>query len=246
MTSRERTAIRPRTIDVSALAPPERWRNRFAVILFALIQWPWLLRSLWGGKLAAKFALLDRLALPRTALPHLGSWKADVGFLAQLADDIIRLCPDTVVEFGMGASTLIIAAALRKTGGGTLISFDQHADFVAATRRWLADHGLTADLRTAALVPAANWPGLWYRHGDLPERIDLLVIDGPPWTIHPFTRGNADDLFQRIAPGGRVMLDDAARPGERMIARRWRRDWPDFEWRYVSGIKGTLIGTRRA
>ncbi|WP_339704614.1 class I SAM-dependent methyltransferase [uncultured Sphingosinicella sp.] len=246
MTSRERTAIRPRTMDLSALAPPQLWRNRLTVIAFALIQWPWLLRSLWGGRLTAKFALLDRLGLPRTALPHLGSWKADVGFLTQLADDIIRLCPDTVVEFGMGASTLIIAAALRKAGGGALISFDQHADFVAATRRWLAEHGLAADLRTAALVPAAKWPGLWYRHGDLPEQIDLLVIDGPPWTIHPFTRGSADGLFDRVAPGGQIILDDAARPGERMIARRWRRDWPDFDWRYVRGIKGTLIGERRA
>tara|TARA_R110000782_G_scaffold13999_11_gene41468 strand:- start:9870 stop:10571 length:702 start_codon:yes stop_codon:yes gene_type:complete len=233
-------------MDLSALAPPQLWRNRLTVIAFALIQWPWLLRSLWGGRLTAKFALLDRLGLPRTALPHLGSWKADVGFLTQLADDIIRLCPDTVVEFGMGASTLIIAAALRKAGGGALISFDQHADFVAATRRWLAEHGLAADLRTAALVPAAKWPGLWYRHGDLPEQIDLLVIDGPPWTIHPFTRGSADGLFDRVAPGGQIILDDAARPGERMIARRWRRDWPDFDWRYVRGIKGTLIGERRA
>lgn len=246
MTSRERTAIRPRTMDLSALAPPQLWRNRLAVIAFALIQWPWLLRSLWGGRLTAKFALLDRLGLPRTALPHLGSWKADVGFLTQLADDIIRLCPDTVVEFGMGASTLIIAAALRKAGGGALISFDQHADFVAATRRWLAEHGLAADLRAAALVPAAKWPGLWYRHGDLPEQIDLLVIDGPPWTIHPFTRGSADGLFDRIAPGGQIMLDDAARPGERMIAQRWRRNWPDFDWRYIRGIKGTLIGARCA
>lgn len=246
MTSRERTAIRPRTMDLSALAPPQRWCNRLTVVVFALIQWPWLLRSLWGGRLAAKFALLDRLGLPRTALPHLGSWKADVGFLTQIADDIIRLCPDTVVEFGMGASTLIIAAALRKAERGTLISFDQHADFVATTRRWLAEHGLAADLRAAALVPAAKWPGLWYRHGDLPEQIDLLVVDGPPWTIHPFTRGSADGLFDRIAPGGQIMLDDAARPGERMISRRWRRDWPDFDWRYVRGIKGTLIGARRA
>ena len=27
------------------------------------IQWPWLARSLWGGKLADKHALLDRLGL---------------------------------------------------------------------------------------------------------------------------------------------------------------------------------------
>ena len=98
-----------------------------------------------------------------------------------------------------------------------------------------------ADLRTALTAGLAPDGGLY-----LPERIDLLVIDGPPWTIHPFTRGSADGLFDRVAPGGQIILDDAARPGERMIARRWRRDWPDFDWRYVRGIKGTLIGERRA
>ena len=42
------------------------------------------------------------------------------------------------------------------------------------------------------------------------------------------------------------MLDDAARPGERVIARRWRREWPDFDFQLVkSGTKGTLVGKRR-
>lgn len=41
------------------------------------------------------------------------------------------------------------------------------------------------------------------------------------------------------------MLDDAARPGERVVARKWRRKWPNFAFRLVhSGTKGTLIGTR--
>jgi hypothetical protein len=42
------------------------------------------------------------------------------------------------------------------------------------------------------------------------------------------------------------MLDDAARPGERIVARRWRREWPDFDWKLLKGgTKGTLVGRRR-
>ena len=53
-------------------------------------------------------------------------------------------------------------------------------------------------------------------------------------------------LFERIAPGGVIMLDDAARPGERLVARRWRKEWPDFDFRLLkSGTKGTLVGRRR-
>ena len=55
----------------------------------------------------------------------------------------------------------------------------------------------------------------------------------------------AASLFDRIAPGGTVMLDDGARPGERLVARRWRRLRPDFEFTLLkSGTKGTLVGRK--
>ena len=247
MTTREATPFLPRFIQRSGEGLNARRLGGWAAVLaFGAVQWPWLLRSLDGGSPEAKRRLLARLGLPEDALPNLGSWKADVGLLALLADRILGARPKVVVEFGAGASTLVAAQALQMTGGGHLLSFEQHEDFVLATRHWLAEHGLSADLRAAPLVPApGGWPGLWYDHGPLPDQIDLLVIDGPPWTIHPFTRGAAATLFDRIAPGGMVMLDDAARPGERVVARRWRREWPDFDFRLVkNGSKGTLVGRR--
>jgi hypothetical protein len=42
-----------------------------------------------------------------------------------------------------------------------------------------------------------------------------------------------------------VLLDDASRPGERVVANRWRKNWPGFEFRLDSrGTKGTLVGIR--
>lgn len=249
MTTREVTPYLPRAIEKGIEGVHRRSAGEWAMVLaFGLIGWPWLLRSLSGGSREAKAALLDRLALPRHALPNLGSWKADTGLLTLLADHILERQPQSVVEFGAGASTLIAARCLQLNGTGRLVSFDQHGDFVEATRMWLAEHGIDADIRTAPLVPAPpGWPGLWYDPGMLPDRIDLLLIDGPPWTIHPFTRGGAETLFERIPPGGIVILDDGARPGERVIARKWRRRWPDFDFRLVNrGTKGTLIGIRRA
>ncbi len=245
MTTREATSLLPRPTD--AISDHARSISEWAAVLaFGAIQWPWLLRSLRGGTLDEKHAILDRLGLPHNALPHLGSWKADVGLLALLVDHIMEHRPRLVVEFGTGASTLVISRAMQLAGGGTLISFDQHGDFVDATRRWLADYGLEADVRTARLLPSADWPGLWYDHGPLPNGIDLMLIDGPPWTIHPFTRGAAVTLFDRISPGGTVMLDDAARPGERVVARRWRKLRPDFDFVLDrSGATGTLIGRRK-
>jgi predicted O-methyltransferase YrrM len=247
MTSRETTGLLPRAGDNVVGATGRSAKDWAALVAIGAIQWPWLLRSLRGGRLADKHKLLDRLQLPRSALPNLGSWKADTGLLALVADHILARRPKLVVEFGTGASTLIVARALEMIGGGTFISFEQHPDFVEATRAWLAEHGLQADLRAVPLRRSPDgWPGLWYDHGPLPDGIDLLLIDGPPWTLHPFTRGAAETLFDRIAPGGTVLLDDGARPGERIVARRWRKSWPDFSFKLVaSGTKGTLVGTRR-
>jgi predicted O-methyltransferase YrrM len=247
MTSRETTGILPRSGEDRVIGSSGRSLSDWAALLaFGAIQWPWLLRSLDGGTKAAKRALLDRLSLPHDALPNLGSWKADTGLLTLVAEHILAAKPKTVVEFGTGASTLIVAKALEMAGGGAFTSFEQHPEFVQATREWLAQHDLEADLRAVQLRPSpAGWAGLWYDHGELPGSIDFLLIDGPPWTIHPFTRGAAATVFDRIAPGGVIMLDDAARPGERVVARRWRREWPDFEFRLVkAGTKGTLIGRR--
>ena len=111
---------------------------------------------------------------------------------------------------------------------------------------WLAEHHLRANLEHAPLSQRdPRWPGLWYDLPEMPPSIDLLIIDGPPWAVHPYCRGIAERLFPLIPPGGAIMLDDAARPGERYVARRWRRNWPDFDFIYEGeGVKGLLIGRR--
>ena len=246
MTSRETTGLLPKAHDAhEGLKRSRTLRERLTVYGIGAITWPWLLKSLYGGTRAKKRALLARLGLPDDALPNLGSWKADVGLLTLVVDHILEAKPKLVVEFGAGASTLIVARALQLAGGGTHIAFDQHEDFVRATSAWLGDHGLSADIRAAALRRTSEWPGLWYDHGEMPGGIDLMLIDGPPWTIHPCTRGAAATLFAKMAVGGTIMLDDAARPGERLVARRWKREWPNFAFRlWKGGTKGTLVGTR--
>lgn len=248
MTTKSLTGLLAKSADTSPEARRTRGEQAFQ-IAFGALQWPWLLRSLYGGTQAEKRALLERLALAGDALPHLGSWKADTYLLHRIVDIIEETRPATVIELGSGATSLVIAKALAmQGGGGKLYSYDQHADFVAAMHDWLAEQDLAATFHHAPLVQRdVRWPGLWYALTEVPGSIDLLVIDGPPWAVHPFARGMAERLFPLVAPGGTVLLDDAARPGERYVAQRWRKAWPDFTFRYEgAGTKGLLVGTRRS
>lgn len=241
MTSREKTGL----LSLEHSGPQRPLSEKLLTYSWAVIQWPWLLRSLWGGPLAEKHRLLDRLKLPHDALPHLGSWKADTWFLWRIVEAVERLRPREVVELGCGASSLVIAKALDMNGGGRLSSYDQHAEFVESTGRWLAGHGLSVAMRHAPLVEdSSSWSHSWYDLTSVPKEIDMLVIDGPPWAINPFIRGRAEVLFDRIVPGGIILLDDAARPGERVVASRWQRDWPNFRFSMLPGAKGTLMGER--
>ncbi|TDN78772.1 class I SAM-dependent methyltransferase [Stakelama pacifica] len=178
MTSRDTTSPLPRR---SGTQTQISLAQRLTPFFWFPIQWPWLLRSLSGGSPMRKAALLRELDLCDDALPNLGSWKADIGYLELIVATIRELRPMHVVELGAGASTLVAGRALALNGGGTLHSCDQHGEFVDATSRWLEEHGVAVDLRAAPLVPAPDgWPGQWYDHGALPDRIDLLLIDGPP------------------------------------------------------------------
>lgn len=241
MTSRLKTGLFSLAGRQAARTIPDR----LFTIAWGVIQWPWLARSLWGGRKADKIALLDHLALPHDALPHLGSWKADTAFLWHIVGAIERLRPEVVVELGCGASSLVIARSLERNGGGRLLSFDQHDYFAEATGEWLASHDLAAEIRPAPIGPdPSEWGSQWYELPVIPDAIDLLVIDGPPWALGPFGRGRAEVLFDAIRPGGMVLLDDAARPGERVVAARWRRRWPEFGFTLLPGTKGTLAGIR--
>ena len=242
MTTRETTALLPlNDIDLNLSLG-----DRFMVMAYGAVQWPWLLRSLHGGRKADKAALLRHLDLPLDALPNLGSWKADTNFLWHIVRAIEELRPQVVVELGCGASSFVIARALQLNGGGRCVSYDQHKEFAAITQEWICENNIPADIRHAPLGPSPDgWSGHWYQLTGVPAEIDLLVVDGPPWAIHPHVRGAAASLFPKLRRGGMILLDDAARLGERVVARRWRREHHNMRFKLDSkGAKGTLVGRK--
>jgi hypothetical protein len=185
---------------------------------------------------AARYALA---ALPGPYLPWSSSALRPAG-LATVCNDIVLNVRRRVVEFGSGISTVILARLLhqRPPQDGFALAAVEHD---AAWAEWVTDQldregiGSGVSVIHAPLVPHPRAePGLfWYDEAALTEglpaalsgdRIDLLLIDGPP--AYASGMGLArypalPVLLDRLAPGATVALDDAERAGEQEVLRRW-------------------------
>jgi predicted O-methyltransferase YrrM len=200
-------------------------------------------------QLEALAAVRDSLA-DRVPLPPAGVWAASADLLRELVTVIDARRPTVVVETGSGTSTVVIAASLRRLGGGHLWSLEHLPRFAEQTRALLADRGLTdwATVVDAPLVDVRLGDGTW-RWYDLTglsgdERIELLLVDGPPGDTGPLARYPALPLLlERLAPGASILIDDGARPDERAMVARWRAEVPGLEVRPLPLEKGASLLT---
>ena len=107
----------------------------------------------------------------------------------------------TIVEFGtsFGISTLHLAAALRDNGGGRLITSEFEASKVVRARGNLIAGGLID------LVEIREGDALQTLSVDLPETIDLLLLDGAK-ALYPEVLALVES---RLRPGAMVVADNA-------------------------------------
>ena len=176
---------------------------------------------------------------------ELGGWAAD----PVMAHNVVRLLVDTrprvVVECGSGSSTVVISRCLRALGRGRVISLEHDPEYASRTAGLLRLHGLE-DLATVVTAPltALEVNGRifrWYssRYDPLlQDKIDVLLIDGPPGNTGPRARYPAVPVLKpHLAAECWVMLDDGDRPDERQIAHAWSREL-GAKLSYLEGGRG--------
>ena len=107
----------------------------------------------------------------------------------------------SIVEFGtsFGISTLHLAAALRDNGGGRLITSEFEPSKIARARQNLTDGGLVD------LVEFREGDALETLSVDLPEAIDLLLLDGAK-ALYPEILGLVES---RLRAGALIVADNA-------------------------------------
>jgi len=107
----------------------------------------------------------------------------------------------SIVEFGtsLGISTLHLAAALRDNGGGRLITTEFEPSKIARAQENLVAGGL------ADLVEIRAGDALQTLRTDLPDTIDLLLLDGAK-ALYPEILAL---LESRLGAGALVVADNA-------------------------------------
>lgn len=167
----------------------------------------------------------------------LGGWAMEPVSLLGIVKLILERKPRLVIELGGGASTIWIGYALRKAGGGKVISVDHLSEYRDRTEAALRQHGLQqyAETRLAPLQPVNiggetfNWYCL-----DMFEdvnAIDIVLVDGPPAKSGPAARYPAIPILKdRLHDGTLVVLDDADRVAESKISKRWLRENSELEF----------------
>lgn len=182
------------------------------------------------------------------SLPDTRGWAASPDFLLELTRHALAEKPEVVVECSSGTSTLVLARCMQINGSGKVYSLEHDPVFARQSRQQLERHGLSpwAEILDAPLTAQqfadATWP--WYAVCGLPPdlEIDMLVIDGPPKATRSLARYPAGPaLFGRLSPGAAVFLDDASRPDEQQILRRWAAEFPEIEQRQLACEKGAAI-----
>lgn len=195
--------------------------------------------------------------LSSSYLPWTVSAMRPSGVTAVLNDIVVNR-RRRVVELGGGVSTLYIGRLLLG-GDGRLWTVEHDERWADFLEHQVAGEGLdeVVTVVRAPLAPMdAGWPGedaRWYDRDRLraavgDQRVDLLVVDGPP----AFQAGRNHARYPAVpffaptlADDYTVVLDDIDRFGEQDIVESWERALGvRFERRLVDGR--IAVGRSRA
>jgi len=174
----------------------------------------------------------ERYAAVEEVVPDGGStWSIAPEVARLLARIVVTLRRRSVLEFGAGRSSLVLARAMALGGGGRITSVDDAPQYCAeAWERVKETPGVDATLVVSRVGLMLDRSGLQYGYVDARREIagrgpfDLVLIDGP---FGGYGRDMSLHLsFEHLAPGALIVLDDAARRRELTALRRWRRIYP--------------------
>jgi len=194
---------------------------------------------------------LHKILDPVKPLPDMRRYAGSPDFLCWVNMLIEEQSPEVIVEASSGISTLTCGYSLKKLGKGQVISLEHDGHFREISQGNVKSYGL-ADIAHVFHAPLVthkingeSW--LWYDTNatQLPEVIDMIVIDGPPKRTQAQARYPALPLLiERLKVGGVLILDDAARKSEKSVVKRWEQEFKNIEVSHLPSERGTTVITK--
>ena len=133
-----------------------------------------------------------------------------------------------MLEAGSGLSSIIIGSALRLNNNGKSISLEHDKIYANTTKENLEINGIS-HIVDVKYCPLKNYTDIgqswkWYDIDNLNliNKIDILVIDGPPGATQFLARYPAVFLLhEHFSNRTLILLDDANRNDESIIIQKW-------------------------
>ncbi len=205
-------------------------------------------------QIEALFSIYSVLDL-RYPMPPMRGWPISPDFgnlvMKQILDQDLN--PNLLFELGSGVSSVLSGYCFEKRGKGSVLSIDHDASFSQLSQKMLKNHGLQnyVKIHHTPLVKTKLKGNefLWYDLKILEpvEPIDILVIDGPPGYQQKMARYPAVPLLHKYLRDGAVILvDDANRPDEQEMVKRWLSEYKDLSAEEVKTEKGAVILRKKA
>jgi len=126
-----------------------------------------------------------------------------------------------ILECGTGLSTILLGA-ISQQRGNLVWSLEHQPLWGKKVAGVLERYGISS--ARLCISPLKDYGAFsWYDPplGLMPDAFSMVVCDGPPGDTKGGRSGLLSVMRSRLKPGAAILLDDASRENEKIIAARW-------------------------
>lgn len=140
-----------------------------------------------------------------------------------------------ILECGSGATTILLAILCGKQNV-QVWSLEHFPEWRERVLETLKENGLSSGAHVCSAPLKDYGDFAWYDPplAEMPTEFSLVICDGPPGATKGGRYGLLPVMGQRLPRGATILLDDAGRPGELELIRKWEAE---------AGFKTELIKT---
>jgi hypothetical protein len=170
-------------------------------------------------------------------------YAANLEYLEAVAESSVTT-KGPILECGSGVTTILmgILCGRRNVEVWSLEHFGEWRDRVLET---LQSNGITGvHVCSSPLVEYRDF--VWYDPplAQIPKEFSLVICDGPPGNTKGGRYGLLPVVGDRLPPGSTILLDDAGRPGEVELIKKWE-DEARFETEFIENQVRSFAIMRR-